>query len=593
MTKNSRVKTFALAVQGVARLYKPFRGVMLLSLSLVFFTELATLATPLLVGKVVDTDYLKATWLVLFIFSIEILSQFFNFLQFTVDLNFLETQSRSHLVGNTLRKLFGFSLGQVTHEHSGYVQSVISKGEESIASMVKTLFHELVPTVTKIIVTTVALAIMDPYVGMYAFFTSVSYTCLTLWLNLRIQEKVRQQQKLENRNQQWYSDVIRNLKLIISNSQEHKMLEEQQERWSVAGNLVRKIWTGYNTSVCCTREPANRLFFLIMFIHALSMYHQKLMSAGQFLTMMSWVLILFRHFDRIGTIQRRYITEYPAVFRYFELLSTPPMVVPPVDPVYPDMQNAAIVFDRVSFKYPGKDGDGGKGVIEDATFRLEPGKTYAFVGESGAGKSTLVSLLQRAYDPCKGNITVGGVDLRSIDMKVFRERIGHVEQDIKLWDGTIKYNILFGLNGKAAEVTEEELQEIARTARITQFYDRLGAKGLDTLIGENGIQLSGGQRQRIGIARALVKQPKILIFDEATNSLDNVNDREIQLAMRQALRGRTGIIIAHRLSTIRHVDHIIVLEKGRIVGQGVHEDLFKNCPAYSKLVLNDADTLVN
>ena len=223
--------------------------------------------------------------------------------------------------------------------------------------------------------------------------------------------------------------------------------------------------------------------------------------------------------------------------------------------------------------------------LQDVSFVIEEGKRHAFVGKSGAGKSTLVALILRAFDPQGGHVLIDGVDIRMLDFRELRRNIGLVPQDVSLFDGTMRYNITFGMNGSVGKVTDAELDTIAKLSRISEFKDKL-EKGWETVIGERGIKLSGGQRQRVGIARALIKNPRILIFDEATSSLDTENEARIRESIMEASAGKTTIIIAHRLATVRDADKIFVFDEGEVVGQGTHEELLRENEYYQRLVHN-------
>ncbi len=230
--------------------------------------------------------------------------------------------------------------------------------------------------------------------------------------------------------------------------------------------------------------------------------------------------------------------------------------------------HGGIRFDQLSFSYPNRSD---VQVLSDIDVEIMPDSLVALVGPSGAGKSTLVALLLRLYDPTNGNILFDGIDNMTIPVSALRSQMAIVPQDIFLFGGTIRENIAYGKPGAGNDLIEEA----ARKANAWEFISKL-PKGLDTPVGERGTQLSGGQRQRIAIARAVLKDPKILVLDEATSSLDAESERLVQDALEKLMKGRTSIVIAHRLSTIRKADMILVLDNGRIVEKGTHSDLLKS-----------------
>jgi ATP-binding cassette subfamily B multidrug efflux pump len=217
-------------------------------------------------------------------------------------------------------------------------------------------------------------------------------------------------------------------------------------------------------------------------------------------------------------------------------------------------------------------------VLRDVSFTVEPGQVVALLGATGSGKSTIINLLPRFYDVTGGRILVDGRDIRTLTLASLRRAIGIVLQETTLFAATVRENILFGVDGAG----EEELVQAARRAQAHGFIVAM-SEGYDTLVGERGATLSGGQKQRIAIARALVKDPRILILDDATSSVDAVTEREIQAALDEVMRDRTTFVIAHRLSTIRRADLILVLEAGRIVARGTHEDLLGMSPMYAEV----------
>ncbi|MCX7949296.1 MAG: ABC transporter ATP-binding protein/permease [Treponemataceae bacterium] len=242
-----------------------------------------------------------------------------------------------------------------------------------------------------------------------------------------------------------------------------------------------------------------------------------------------------------------------------------------------------IDFKNVYFSYPGTT----EHAIEDFTLSITAGQSVAFVGASGSGKSTLMQLVLGLRRPGKGAIFLDGQDLSTLDMRTVRHHVSVVPQSVILFSGTIRENITYGLK----EFSEEQLIEAARMANALEFIEQL-PKGFDTPIGEYGSRLSGGQRQRIAIARALIRNPRILILDEATSALDVASERQVQIAIEQSMRGRTTLIVAHRLSTIRHADLVVVLERGRLVEMGTYRELVQKDGFFSRLVALDESPVI-
>jgi ABC-type multidrug transport system fused ATPase/permease subunit len=230
-------------------------------------------------------------------------------------------------------------------------------------------------------------------------------------------------------------------------------------------------------------------------------------------------------------------------------------------------------FEHVTFGY-----DPARPVLENVDLELEPGRRVALIGHTGSGKTTLVSLIPRFYDVQRGRVTLDGADVRDVTLTSLRRQIGVISQDPFLFSATVRENLAFG----RPEATEDELVHAARLAQAHEFVERL-PDGYDTVIGERGITLSGGQRQRLAIARALVLDPRILILDDATASVDAATEAKIRTGLREAMRGRTTIIIAHRLSTIALADEIVVLEDGRVAARGTHDELVETSSVYREI----------
>jgi ATP-binding cassette subfamily B protein/subfamily B ATP-binding cassette protein MsbA len=263
-----------------------------------------------------------------------------------------------------------------------------------------------------------------------------------------------------------------------------------------------------------------------------------------------------------------------AMERVFDVLDKPEEKPDPPDAVAAPAKVEQLRFEGVSFAYRAD-----VPVLHDLELVVPGGSTVALVGASGAGKTTVTDLVARFYDPTAGRILLNGVDLRQIRLKEFRSLLGVVQQEVFLFDGSVRENIAYG----RLDATEAGVLDAARRANADEFIRRL-PEGYDTLIGERGVKLSGGQRQRLSIARALLADPQILILDEATSNLDTESEQLIQASLAELLRDRTTFIIAHRLSTIAHADQIIVLEGGRVVERGTHAQLLHSGGRYAEMV---------
>jgi ATP-binding cassette subfamily B protein len=299
-------------------------------------------------------------------------------------------------------------------------------------------------------------------------------------------------------------------------------------------------------------------------------------TPGQLAQFMLYALMASNSLTNLSELMGTLQTVAGATERLVEILDTEPGIQAPANPVPMPMPPLGTVqFDKVTFAYGTRDDEK---VIAELDFSVPQGKTVALVGASGAGKSTIFALVQRFYDVVGGRVLVDGVDVRQVDPAELRRRFAYVEQDPTIFAGTIAENIRFGRPG----ASHEEIEAAAKAALVHDFVLDL-PNGYDSIVGERGVMLSGGQKQRLAIARALLKNAPILLLDEATSALDAESERLVQVALTRLMEGRTTLVIAHRLATIRDADSILVLEKGRLIGQGTHAELVRRGGKYAEL----------
>ncbi len=299
-------------------------------------------------------------------------------------------------------------------------------------------------------------------------------------------------------------------------------------------------------------------------------------TAGQLTQFLVYAMLAAGALSSISEVWGSLQVVAGATERLFEVLDTAPVITAPDSPVVlPEPPLATVGFDNVEFSYDTRENEI---VLSKVSFEVEKGEMVALVGPSGAGKSTLFALLQRFYDVKNGSVRVDGIDVRDVELGALRDRFAYVEQESAIFGGTIADNIRFGKR----EATEAEVMDAAKAALVDDFVSQLPG-GYDTIVGERGVMLSGGQKQRIAIARALLKDAPILLLDEATSALDAQSEHLVQQALERLMQGRTTLVIAHRLATIRHANRILVLDAGKIIDQGTHDELIAKGGRYAEL----------
>lgn len=313
---------------------------------------------------------------------------------------------------------------------------------------------------------------------------------------------------------------------------------------------------------------------LILLIMGGILVYNNTLTFGDFTAFLLYINFLIKPIQRLINFMQQFQTGWAGFERFYEIIQLEPKIKSKENAIYLNNPKGNIIFNHVNFKYEANE----EHVLTDFNINIESGKKIALVGESGVGKSTISLLIPRFYDVTSGEILIDDINIKDYELSSLRKNIGHVQQEVYIFYGNIRDNILYG----NPQATEEEIIIAAKKARIHDFIMSL-ENGYDTIVGERGVKLSGGQKQRIAIARVFLKNPAILILDEATSALDNITEMLIQEALEDLTKGRTSIIIAHRLSTIKEADEILVLSKNGISERGTHEELLNKQGYYAEL----------
>lgn len=368
------------------------------------------------------------------------------------------------------------------------------------------------------------------------------------------------------------TDVLGEVRLVKSSNGEEHELAKGNRRIDNLYHVGRK-----EALINSVTQPITNMLMMIMFLGILGYGAIRVMNGAMTMgALVSFLMYLFQIISPIVVISQLFnnmAKTSGATERIQQILTEPEEFV--ADKAEKDIASAPLKFENVDFAY-----EEGKPVLRDVSFETKPNAVVAFAGPSGGGKSTIFSLIERFYQPTGGEILIGEENIENVDLAKWREQIGLVSQDAAVMPGTIRDNLTYGLR---REVSDEELWDALRMAYADGFVSEMEDQ-LETEIGERGIKLSGGQRQRIAIARAFLRDPKILMLDEATASLDAESEAMVQKALGDLMQGRTTLVIAHRLSTIVDADKIYFIENGTVSGAGTHQELLKTTPLYAQYV---------
>lgn len=458
--------------------------------------------------------------------------------------------------------------------NTGEIAGALDRGSTAIFIVLNEILGQnLVPPLLIVIGVLISLVMKNPWIALMVFTPLPAYVLAIQRLGPRMHETERQVSRaFETVTKESY-DIASNVRVVKKFGREEQESHTQRELlhfarmkhhgaerlWAIVENVQSFIATAGRVGVIAVGG-----YFVLT--------HRC--TVGDYVLFIAMQDMVYGPISQLSIILPKLRRNLSRAERLFEILEQDCEVCDAPDATRLSSVERCIEFRNLSYRYPGCEG----WTLENVNFSVPAGATVALIGPSGSGKTTLMNLLQRLYDPQEGAILVDGQDLRSLSQRSLREQIAVVPQEVELFSRTIIENIGYGRD----RILAREVEQAARIAHAHEFIQRTES-GYETQVGERGAKLSGGERQRIGIARAIVKNPKILILDEATSHLDNESERLIHDAMEKVTRGRTCFIIAHRLSTVRNADLVVVFADGRIEAVGTHDQLWSSSPTYRKL----------
>ncbi|MGL5833139.1 MAG: ABC transporter ATP-binding protein [Waterburya sp.] len=475
-------------------------------------------------------------------------------------------------------KILTLPLGYYDENNPGRIAGRIARGIENHTWSYPEIAGQLIPKFARILGIFVMILFIDVGIAI-AFFGSfvliLTYSLKDLRVLIKKEELLeKHQENTESRT----SEIITNIKTVKSFAMEAQEYQRQQQRFEREFKYVTyRIHRGYVDLITWSRTVIQTCVFLILLFTLMSAVKGEI-TLGHFITTLTVSSMAYAELEPISQLAEVFARRYASMSRLHDFMQ----LDEGADAASLEIETVAdnpykftgkLQIHHLSFGY-----DSQRLILQDINLLVEPYETVALVGRSGSGKSTLVKLLFRYFEPSQGSIKIDGENIQDLDISRYRRRLAIVHQDVDIFNGTVWDNLTYG----NPQVEREQVKQACTIARVDEFIHEL-PRGYLTIVGERGVRLSGGQKQRLGIARALIVDPDILIFDEATSSLDYESERSIQLAMKSILGTRTTIIIAHRLSTIREADKIVVLDGGKIVEVGNHGELLNHGGIYHRL----------
>ena len=559
-----------------------FRGRVTLAMAFLLAAKLAGVAIPWALKLIVEhfenaTDALVLVPVALLAFYglLRFSSVFFSELRDAVFARVAERAMR-RISLKVFEHLHQLDLGFHLSRRTGGLSRDIERGTTGISFLLRFMVFNILPTLVEIgLIAVILLVNFSPVFALTVLGSVILYGAFSIWCTEWRNHFVRESNKMDNRSNTRAVDSLLNyetVKYFGNEAFEAHEYDQHLEGWEAARMKNRLSLAALNTGQALIIAGS---VTLMMFMAANQVASAE-MTLGELVMINAYMIQLFVPLNFLGFIYREIREALTNIERLFGLLDAPVKVADEPDAGELQVNGGAVEFANVVHAY-----DPQRTILNSVSFTIPAGHTLAIVGPSGAGKSTVARLLFRFYDAGSGSIRIDDQDVRSVTQSSLRRAIGVVPQDTVLFNDTIGYNIAYGSPG----ASEDEIWRVLRMAQLEDFVKRLPA-GLNTQVGERGLKLSGGEKQRISIARVLLKDPPILILDEATSSLDTQAERLILDSLNLVSRKRTTLAIAHRLSTIVHAERILVLDQGQVVEQGSHAELLAAGGAYAELWAN-------
>ncbi|MGG2108646.1 ABC transporter ATP-binding protein [Lysinibacillus pakistanensis] len=553
--------------------YKPYKGLFILDFSCAILVALIELAFPIVLNKIID-DVLpdgELKWIIMassLLFGLYILNSILHFIVsywgHMLGIN-IETDMRKEAFTHVQKLSFRY----FDNNKTGHLVSRLTNDLMDIGELAHHGPEDIFIAIMTIIGTFGVMFYIDPTFTILIFLLVPIILILTIIFGKLMSKAFRQMfGDIADFNARVENNVsgIRVVQAFTNEEHEINRFKVNNERFRMTKLFSYKVMA-WNEAISGILTKVLSLFTL--FIGAYFVLNGYLTN-GEFIAFILLSNILLGPINKINMFIESYPKGMAGFKRYVDFLETEPEIADRPQAKAIKGIEGEITFNNVSFGYTED-----KRALNQINLKVRPGETVALVGPSGAGKSTICSLLPRFYEVNEGSITVDGIDIRDFKLHSLRSHIGIVQQDVFLFDGTIRENIAYGdLNA-----SEEDIWYAARRAQLEDVIKAL-PEGMDTLIGERGVKLSGGQKQRLSIARIFLKNPKILILDEATSALDTETEQAIQQALNELSVGRTTLVIAHRLATIKDADRIVVVSKKGIIEEGTHDELMNSKKAY-------------